>query len=94
MPRVQAVRAAQFEKEDILKNYKGLHAEKRRLEAGMDELQLARQRLTKVCLTWKTPRSRNWGSRRRVRKPCLAELAMDRQFLKFILGIPSVESCS
>lgn len=46
----QATRAAQFEKEDLLKNYRGLHAEKRRLEAGMDDLQLARQRLTKVCL--------------------------------------------
>lgn len=33
----------------MLKNYRGLHAEKRRLEAGVDELQLARQRLTKVC---------------------------------------------
>eukprot|EP00904_Undaria_pinnatifida_P002863 jgi/Undpi1/12578/HiC_scaffold_6.g02247.m1 len=43
----QATRAAQFEKEDLLKNYRGLHAEKRRLEAGVDELQLARQRLTK-----------------------------------------------
>ena len=49
MSRPQATRAAQFEKEDLLKNYRGLHAEKRRLEAGMDELQLARQRLTKVC---------------------------------------------
>lgn len=44
----QAARAAQFEKEDVLKNYRGLHAEKRRLEAGVDELQLTRQRLTKV----------------------------------------------
>lgn len=77
MPRVQAVRAAQFEKEDILKNYKGLHVEKRRLEAGMDELQLARQRLTKVCLTWKTPRSRYWGSGWSIRKPCLTELVME-----------------
>ena len=49
MDRSQATRAAQFEKEDLLKNYRGLHAEKRRLEAGVDELQLARQRLTKVC---------------------------------------------
>lgn len=32
----------------MLKNYRGLHAEKRRLEAGVDELQLTRQRLTKV----------------------------------------------
>lgn len=46
----QAARAAQFEKEDVLKNYRGLHAEKRRLEAGIDELQLTRQRLTKVRL--------------------------------------------
>lgn len=45
----QAARAAQFEKEDVLKNYRGLHAEKRRLETGVDELQLTRQRLTKVC---------------------------------------------
>lgn len=49
LPR-QAARATQFEKEDVLKNYRGLHAEKRRLEAGLDELQLTRQRLTKVHL--------------------------------------------
>lgn len=35
----------------MLKNYKGLHAEKRRLEAGVDELQLTRQRLTKVLIS-------------------------------------------
>lgn len=34
----------------MLKNYRGLHAEKRRLEAGVDELQLTRQRLTKVVM--------------------------------------------